>query len=65
MEVFRGESVRRWHGGTKGMIMGTCGRRDESLTNFEVKLQPLEVCSARPSFGNFEKDEKFEKIILE
>ena len=24
------------------------------MTNFEVKLQPLEVCSTRPRFGNFE-----------
>ena len=49
-----GGSVRRWHGGDERGCYGTCGGRDET-TNFEVKLQPHEVCSTRPNLETLKR----------
>ena len=51
-----GESVVRWHGGDERGCYGDVWRAGWDLTNFEVKLQPHEVCLTRPSFENFEED---------
>ena len=40
-------------------------RAGRDLTDIEVIVQPVEVGSTRPSFGNFEEDLKLEKIFLE